>query len=134
MKRPLSRKLMASPPSAPWTFLSNHAHVLICLAQEPTLRIQDLADRVEITYRAVQRILDELEGAGYIRRSRRKDDARSNEYEVDTTLSLRHPIEAHQQVAALLALGSRTSPNSDGLMGPAARPTGLPASDSSATR
>lgn len=107
MKRPLSRKSPARPPATAWTFLSNHSHVLICLAQDPTLRIQDLADRVEITYRAVQRILDDLEGAGYIRRSRRKDDARSNEYEVDPTLNLRHPIEAHQRVSALLALGRR---------------------------
>ncbi len=89
----------------PWTFLSNHAHVLICLAQEPTLRIQDLADRVGITYRAVQRILDELEAEGYLRRSRRPDDARSNEYWVNLDLPLRHPIEQHQRVSALLDLG-----------------------------
>ena len=107
MKRPLSRKSPARPPTTAWTFLSNHSHVLICLAQDPTLRIQDLADRVEITYRAVQRILDDLEAAGYISRSRRKDDARSNEYEVDPTLNLRHPIEAHQRVSALRALGRR---------------------------
>jgi len=105
VKRALSRKSPVKPPAAPWTFLSNHAHVLICLAQDPSLRIQDLADRVEITYRAVQRILDDLEAAGYIQRSRRQDDARSNEYKVNTTLPLRHPIEQHQRVAALLALG-----------------------------
>ncbi len=105
MKKALSRKSPAKPPAVPWTFLSNHAHVLICLAQEPSLRIQDLADRVEITYRAVQRILDDLEAAGYIQRSRRQDDARSNEYRVDPNLPLRHPIEQHQRVAALLALG-----------------------------
>ncbi len=107
MKRPLSRKLPASPPAAPWTFLSNHAHVLICLAQEPALRIQDLAERVNITYRAVQRILDDLEAAGYISRSRRQEDARSNEYRVDPSLPLRHPLENHRPVAALLKLGSR---------------------------
>ena len=105
MKRPLSRKSPSGPPTAPWTFLSNHAHVLICLAQEPTLRIQDLADRVGITYRAVQRILDELETEGYLRRSRRQEDARSNEYQVNVDLPLRHPIEQHQRVSALLALG-----------------------------
>lgn len=105
MNRTLSRKSAVKPPTAPWTFLSNHAHVLICLAQDPSLRIQDLADRVEITYRAVQRILDDLEAAGYIQRSRRQDDARSNEYKVNTGLPLRHPIEQHQRVSALLALG-----------------------------
>lgn len=105
MNRPLSRKSPVRPPTAPWTFLSNHAHVLICLAQEPSLRIQDLADRVEITYRAVQRILDDLEAAGYIQRSRRQDDGRSNEYRVNASLPLRHPIEQHQRVSAILALG-----------------------------
>ena len=101
----MSRKSPVGAHTAPWTFLSNHAHVLICLAQEPTLRIQDLADRVGITYRAVQRILDELEAEGYLHRSRRQDDARSNEYRVNVDLPLRHPIEQHQRVSALLDLG-----------------------------
>ena len=105
MNRAVSRKSTGKAAAAPWTFLSNHAHVLICLAQDPTLRIQDLAERVEITYRAVQRILDDLEAAGYLTRRRRQDDARSNEYRVNTSLPLRHPIEQHQRVAALLALG-----------------------------
>ena len=105
MKRPLSRKSPASPPASSWTFLSNHAHVLICLAQDPALRIQDLADRVEITYRAVQRILDDLEAAGYISRSRRQEDARSNEYRVNVSLPLRHPLENHRPVSALIKLG-----------------------------
>ena len=101
----MSKKMPAKPPPAPWTFLSNHAHVLICLAQDPALRIQDLADRVGITYRAVQRILDELEAEGYIRRGRQKDDARSNEYQVDLTLPMRHPVERHRKVSALINLG-----------------------------
>ena len=106
MNPPLSRKSPGKPQAGPWTFLSNHAHVLICLAQEPTLRIQDLADRVGITYRAVQRILDDLEAAGYLSRSRRPDDARSNQYQVNVDLPLRHPIEQHQRVSALLDLGA----------------------------
>jgi len=99
-------KAKTSPsPSAPWTFLTNHAHVLICLAQNPESRIQDVAERVGITYRAVQRILDELQEAGYISRERKKDDARSNQYRVNMKLPLRHPIEQHRSVAALLELG-----------------------------
>ncbi len=90
---------------APWTFLTNHAHVLICLAQNPETRIQDVAEKVRITYRAVQRILDELEEAGYISRGRKKDDARSNQYRVNMTLPLRHPIERHRSVAVLVELG-----------------------------
>ena len=99
-------KAKAAPEAAPWTFLTNHAHVLICLALNPETRIQDVAERVGITYRAVQRILDELEDAGYITRMRKKEDARSNEYRINARLSLRHPIERHRTVAALLALGT----------------------------
>ena len=99
-------------PAAPWTFLSNHAHVLICLAQNSAMRIQDVAERVGITYRAVQRILDELEEAGYITRRRKKEDARSNEYRVNLNLPLRHPVERHRSVSALLDLGLLARPKS----------------------
>lgn len=104
MKPAPPRKSAIQSDAPAWTFLSNHAHVLICLAQEPALRIQDLADRVNITYRAVQRILDDLESAGYICRSRQKEDGRSNEYCVDMSLPLRHPIEMHRPVSALVKL------------------------------
>ncbi len=70
------------------------------------MRIQDVAEPVRITYRAVQRILDELEEAGYIKRARKKDDARSNEYRINMNLPLRHPIESHRSVARLIELGS----------------------------
>jgi predicted ArsR family transcriptional regulator len=54
-----------------WTFLTNHAHVLFCLAERPDdVRVRDVAVRVGITERAVQRILGELEAAGYLERSR----------------------------------------------------------------
>lgn len=96
-------------PSAPvtaqdhsWTFLTNHAHVLLCLAAaEGDVRVRDIAERVGITERAVQRILSELEDASYIERSR---EGRRNFYEVRTDLPLRHPIEAHRSVKALIDL------------------------------
>ena len=47
-----------------WTFLSNHGHVLLCIAQEPEIRLRDVAERVGITERAVQRIVADLEDAG----------------------------------------------------------------------
>jgi predicted transcriptional regulator len=105
MTRPVRKADSSRPTAAPWTFLTNHAHVLICLAQNPESRIQEMAEKVGITYRAVQRILDELEDAGYISRGRKKDDARSNEYCVNIHLPLRHPLERHREVAALLELG-----------------------------
>jgi hypothetical protein len=85
-----------------WTFLTNHAHVLFCLADQPEdARVRDVAVRVGITERAVQRILGELEDAGYIQRSR---VGRRNVYVVDDSLPLRHPIEGHRRVSDLLRL------------------------------
>lgn len=85
-----------------WTFLSNHAHVLICISREPEMRVRDIAVAVGITERAVMRIVGELEAAGYLVRER---DGRRNRYRVRRDLPLRHPIERHHSIAALLALG-----------------------------
>lgn len=82
-----------------WTFLTNHAHVIICLARDSTLRIRDLAARVGITERAIQRIIADLEEAGYLTHER---EGRRNLYRVRANRPLRHPVEAHQTVAALL--------------------------------
>lgn len=84
-----------------WTFLSNHAHVLLSIAADPELTIRALSDRVGITERAVQRILGELEGEGYLARER---DGRRNRYRVELERPLRHPVEAHQSVGALVKL------------------------------
>lgn len=84
-----------------WTFLTNYAHVLICLAREPDLRLRDVALRVGVTERAVQRIVADMEAAGVLKRSR---DGRRNRYEVDTSRPLRHELEAHRTVADLLKL------------------------------
>ena len=86
---------------ADWTFLTNHAHVLLCIAREPEVRMRDVAQQVGITERAVQRIVSDLEHAGYLHRSR---EGRRNRYEVQTELPLRHPIERHERVSSLLSL------------------------------
>ncbi len=88
-----------SSQAPPWTFLTNHAHVLISVAEDPHLRIRDLAVRVGITERAVQRIISELEDAGYLTHER---EGRRNVYRVRANRPLRHPVEAHQSVSALL--------------------------------
>lgn len=87
--------------SSDWTFLTNHSHVLFCLAMDPEIRLRDVADRVGITERAVQRIVTELEDSGYIKRQRQ---GRRNTYEVHHHQPLRHPIESHRSVADLLKL------------------------------
>ena len=88
-------------PEPAWTFLTNHAHVLLCIAREPQTRMRDVAHLVGITERAVQRIVAELEEAGYVERIRH---GRRNRYEVRTKLPLRHPIERHKRVSSLIEL------------------------------
>lgn len=84
-----------------WTFLTNHAHALICIAQDPAVRIQDIADRVGITLRAAQAIVSDLVDAGYVTRTR---VGRRNEYEVHPEMPFRHPLEQNHQIGGILAV------------------------------
>jgi DNA-binding IclR family transcriptional regulator len=83
-----------------WTFLSNHAHVLHCIFLRPDIRIRDIAVKVLITERAVQRIVVDLERGGYLKRER---VGRQNHYRLDWRLHMRHPLEHHVEVGRLLA-------------------------------
>ena len=85
-----------------WTFLTNHAHVLICIAANPESRVRDVAEQVGITERAVQRILTDLETEGYLERER---EGRRNRYRVCSRVPLRHPLEEHRTSNDLLRLG-----------------------------
>jgi DNA-binding MarR family transcriptional regulator len=87
--------------SSSWTFLTNHAHILMCLAKSPSERIRDLAVKVDITERAVQRIIVELEAEGYLEHIR---EGRRNLYKVLSRKPLRHDIEKHRQVRDLIKL------------------------------
>lgn len=89
-------------PTTSWTFLSNHAHVLICIAADPETRMRDVAIRVGITERAVQRIVAELEAGGYVSITR---EGRRNRYTVNPGLPLRHLVESHRTVGHLIDLG-----------------------------
>ncbi len=89
------------PEPASWTFLSNHAHVLLLLATSEDLRVRDIAMRVGITERAVQKIMLELEAGGVLTRTR---DGRRNRYAIHTGIHLRHPVEAHRTVGDLIRL------------------------------
>lgn len=102
--------------STRWTFFTNHAHVLHCLARDPAIRLRDLADRVGVTERAAQRIVADLVEAGYVERTR---DGRRNRYRVRTDMPLRHPVEQPHRVGEILAViaaaeedGSATDPAS----------------------
>jgi DNA-binding MarR family transcriptional regulator len=85
--------------TASWTFLTNHGHVLICIARDPGIRLRDVADRVGITERAVQSIVADLEEAGYLARTR---VGRRNRYELQPDKPLRHSVESEHTVAELL--------------------------------
>ncbi|HEX8914548.1 MAG TPA: MarR family transcriptional regulator [Humisphaera sp.] len=96
-----------APAQPTWTFLSNHAHVLLLIAGDPASKLRDVAMRVGITERAVQRIVADLEAANYLERER---VGRRNHYRVHPELPLRHPIEARTEVGALLDLILKTNP------------------------
>jgi hypothetical protein len=85
----------------PWTFLTNHARVLICVARSPDIRMRDAAHEVGITERAAQLIINDLEEAGYLARAR---VGRRNTYTVNPDLPFRHPGEADHDVRDLLEL------------------------------
>ncbi|MCP4788325.1 MAG: winged helix-turn-helix transcriptional regulator [Fuerstiella sp.] len=87
-----------------WTFMTNHAHVLAVLHSDPQLVLRQVAIEVGITERAVQRIVQDLEDGGFIRREK---VGRQNRYHVLTNQSLRHPIEAHRKIGDLLKLINR---------------------------
>ena len=103
---------------AEWTFFTNHAHVLFCIARDPEIRVRDLAVLVGITERAAQRIVADLVAAGYLERSR---DGRRNRYQVRADLPLRHPVEQPHRVGEVLAVLSDADPHD--LAGVAETPT-----------
>ena len=95
------RRLTLVEHSTSWTFLSNHAHVLICLHRDSGLRMREIALQVGITERAVQRIVAELVESGFMSVSK---EGRRNLYQIHQDLRLRHPVEKHKQISDLLRL------------------------------
>ncbi len=82
-----------------WTFFSNHAHVLVCLAEYPEATLREVAEHVGITERSAQRIISQLEEAGILKREKH---GRRNSYVIDTAAHLRHPLQEHCTVGELL--------------------------------
>jgi predicted transcriptional regulator len=77
--------------SSEWTFLSNHGHVLVCLAREPEVRMRDVAQAVGVTERAVQQIVRDLVDGGYVEKTK---VGRRNRYRVVGSTHFRHSLEA----------------------------------------
>ena len=84
-----------------WTFFSNNAHVLVCLTQTPQPTTREIAIRVGITERAVQRIVTKLIRADI---AKVKKEGRRNCYELDLDQRLRHPLESHRTIGEFLRL------------------------------
>jgi DNA-binding MarR family transcriptional regulator len=87
--------------TAGWTFLTNHAHVLVCLSKAHHDTLREVAQCVGITERAVQRIVADLEAAGIITREK---EGRRNTYQVNPKAHLRHELEAHKTVGELMEM------------------------------
>jgi len=93
--------LTAPEPDLPsWTFLTNHAHVLIAISRKPEIRQRDIAYVVGITVGAVQRIIHELEDGGYLESER---VGRRNRYTIITDRPLRHPLEDQHTIHELIS-------------------------------
>lgn len=93
--------MKSSSEDTPLTFrfLTNHAHVLACIADDPDVRLRDVAVAVGITERTAAQIVNELEQAGYLTKTR---DGRRNQYEIHKELPLRHPQHRHRTVGDLI--------------------------------
>jgi DNA-binding MarR family transcriptional regulator len=91
----------SSSPSGSWTFVTNHAAVLLCLARDPEIRMRDVAHRVGITERAAQRIVADLVEEGYVVRRR---VGRRNVYEVEPGRAMRHRLARHREIGDFLDL------------------------------
>jgi predicted transcriptional regulator len=90
-----------------WTFLTNHALVFTCIAEEPDIRGRDIAERVGITERAAQSIIADLVSCGYVTRTR---EGRRNRYAINVDGRLRHPLQADHTVGELLLALGRLRP------------------------
>src|SRR5690348_15054969 len=102
----ISRTVRSDPSgtAAGWDFLTNHAHVLLCVADDPGIRLRDIAAAVGITERSAHKILSELVDEGYVLRERH---GRRNRYQVKPKLPLRHPLVHDREVGELLEVLSK---------------------------
>ena len=96
----LSRVTGVEGPQRPrWTFLTNHGHVMMCIAQKPDVRLAEIAVAVGIGERAAHRIVQDLVDDGYVVR---RKVGRRNVYATDLDRPLRHPLEADHRLRAIV--------------------------------
>jgi DNA-binding MarR family transcriptional regulator len=94
--------LSSEVPERGWQFVTNHTQVLLCIANDPEVRLRDIADSVGITVGSAQRIVADLIDAGFVERTR---DGRRNRYVVNRdSPMLRHAAQNGHQIGGLLEL------------------------------
>ena len=86
---------------AEWSFLTNHARVLVCIAHDPGLRLRDVAEALGLTERTVFGIVADLTAAGYVVKEK---DGRRNRYRIQHHLPLRRPLGREATIGELLEL------------------------------
>lgn len=96
-------------PSGAWRILTNHGHVLLCIARDPDARVRDIAEVVGITERAAQRILADLIAEGYASKTK---VGRRNHYKINPNGELRHPFFRNVSVGPLLEVLNTGEPGS----------------------
>lgn len=101
MKNMSTNTTASAPDAATFHFLTNHAHVLLCISADEDVTVRDLALRIGITERAVMRIIGDLDRAGYLVRER---EGRKNHYTINPHLPLRHEIEQHCSIGDLISM------------------------------
>jgi hypothetical protein len=86
---------------ADWSFLTNHARVLLCIAHDPGIRLRDIAIRLDITERSAHGIITDLTKAGYVVKHR---DGRRNRYQIEANLPLREPVSREPAIGEVLSV------------------------------
>jgi predicted transcriptional regulator len=97
---------------AGWSFLTNHARTLLCIAADPGVRLRDIATTVGVTERSAHAIVTDLVNAGYVVKDR---NGRRNQYRIQTNLPLRDPINRQRTIGELLDLLVGTDEPSEGI-------------------
>jgi hypothetical protein len=100
-----------------WSFLTNHARVLLCIAHDPGIRLRDIAARLDITERSAHGIITDLTRAGYVVKHR---DGRRNRYQIEANLPLREPVSREPAIGEVLSVLLGSNDDLDGLAGLAA--------------
>ncbi len=116
---PSPRQLLR-PPARGWTFITNHAQVLLAVAQQPDVRVREIAAAADITERYAYRMLRDLQDTGYVERRR---EGRCNLYRINPDLAIGDPIVEEQSLRKLLRLiGTRESDEVQGTVAWSRRP------------